>query len=161
MSWALTPLTEEQREIQRTAREFAAGGDRAALRRSGTATRTSSRSLVAKLGELGFLGMMIPEEYDGLGLDTLTYLVALEEIAIVDASVAVHDERAQLAAHADAAQLGSRGAERALPQADGARRAARRVRALGARSRLRRRVARARRPCATATTGCSTARRRG
>ena len=33
--------------------------------------------------------MLIPEEYDGLGLDTLTYLVALEEIAIVDASVAV------------------------------------------------------------------------
>ena len=33
--------------------------------------------------------MLIPEEYDGLGLDTLTYLVALEEIAAVDASVAV------------------------------------------------------------------------
>ena len=33
--------------------------------------------------------MLIPEEYDGLGLDTLTYLVALEEIATVDASVAV------------------------------------------------------------------------
>ena len=33
--------------------------------------------------------MMIPEQYDGLGLDTLTYLVALEEIATVDASVAV------------------------------------------------------------------------
>jgi alkylation response protein AidB-like acyl-CoA dehydrogenase len=33
--------------------------------------------------------MMIPEEYDGLALDTLTYLVALEEIATVDASVAV------------------------------------------------------------------------
>ena len=35
------------------------------------------------MGELGFLGMMIPEEYDGLGLDTTTYLVALEEIAAV------------------------------------------------------------------------------
>ena len=35
----------------------------------------------AKLGALGFLGMLIPEEYDGLGLDTLTYLLALEEIA--------------------------------------------------------------------------------
>ena len=33
------------------------------------------------MGELGFLGMLIPEEYDGLGLDTSTYLVALEEIA--------------------------------------------------------------------------------
>src|SRR5690242_768029 len=88
MAWALTPLTEEQREIQRTAREFAlaeiapysAAWDRDAY---------FEPALVGKLGALGFLGMMIPEEYDGLGLDTLTYLVALEEIAIVDASVAV------------------------------------------------------------------------
>src|SRR6476469_3963213 len=88
MAWALTPLTEEQREIQRVAREFAmheiaphsAQWDRDAY---------FEPSLVPKLGALGFLGMMLPEEYDGLGLDTLTYLVALEEIAIVDASVAV------------------------------------------------------------------------
>jgi alkylation response protein AidB-like acyl-CoA dehydrogenase len=46
-------------------------------------------TLVDKLGQLGFLGMLVPEQYEGLGLDTLTYLVALEEIAIVDASVAV------------------------------------------------------------------------
>lgn len=46
-------------------------------------------SLVSKFGELGFLGMLIPEEYDGLALDTLTYLVALEEIAAADASAAV------------------------------------------------------------------------
>ncbi len=88
MPWALTPLTEEQREIQRTAREFAlaeiaphsAAWDRDAY---------FEPALVPKMGELGFLGMMIPEEYDGLGLDTLTYLLALEEIAAVDASVAV------------------------------------------------------------------------
>jgi len=41
------------------------------------------------LGDLGFLGMLTAEEYDGLGLDTVTYLVALEEIAAADASVAV------------------------------------------------------------------------
>jgi alkylation response protein AidB-like acyl-CoA dehydrogenase len=41
------------------------------------------------LGELGFFGMLIPEAYDGLGLDTLTYLIALEEIAAGDASVAI------------------------------------------------------------------------
>ncbi len=46
-------------------------------------------SLVKKLGDAGLLGMMIPEQYDGLGLDTLTYLIALEEIAAVDASTAV------------------------------------------------------------------------
>jgi alkylation response protein AidB-like acyl-CoA dehydrogenase len=46
-------------------------------------------ALIGKLAELGFLGMMVPEQYDGLGLETLTYLVALEEIAAVDASTAV------------------------------------------------------------------------
>jgi len=88
MAWALTPLTEEQREIQRVARDFAlqeiaphsAEWDRDAY---------FDTSLVEKLGALGFLGMLLPEEYGGLGLDTLTYLVALEEIATVDASVAV------------------------------------------------------------------------
>ena len=88
MAWALTPLTEDQREIQRLAHDFAeheiapysAQWDRDAY---------FDPSLVEKLGALGFLGMMIPEEYDGLGLDTLTYLVALEEIARVDASAAV------------------------------------------------------------------------
>src|SRR5665647_3072182 len=46
-------------------------------------------SIVKKMGDLGFLGMLLPEEYDGLGVDTSTYLVALEEIAVVDASAAV------------------------------------------------------------------------
>ena len=41
------------------------------------------------MGKLGFLGMMLPEKYDGLGLDTCTYCVALEEIAAADASIAV------------------------------------------------------------------------
>ena len=42
-----------------------------------------------KLRELGFLGLRIPEEYEGLGLDELTYLMMLEEIAAADAAVAV------------------------------------------------------------------------
>src|SRR5215471_3759931 len=88
MSWALTPLTEEQREIQRVAREFA---EREIAPHSAQWDRDAyfEPALVRQLGELGFLGMMIPEAYEGLGLDTLTYLVALEEIATVDASVAV------------------------------------------------------------------------
>jgi alkylation response protein AidB-like acyl-CoA dehydrogenase len=88
VSWALHPLTEEQTEVQRLARDFAraeitphaADWDQKAY---------FEPSLVKKLGELGFLGMMLPEEYDGLGADTGTYLIALEEIAAADASVAV------------------------------------------------------------------------
>ena len=88
MSWALHPLTEEQSEVQKLAREFA----------QAEITPHSSEwdqkaywepSLVKKLGDLGFLGMMLPEQYDGLGADTGTYLIALEEIAAADASVAV------------------------------------------------------------------------
>lgn len=84
----LFPLTEEQREIQRTAREFAAAEitpHAAAWDRDACFDPT----LIAKFGALGFLGMLIPEEYDGLALDTVTYLVALEEIAAADASAAV------------------------------------------------------------------------
>ncbi len=47
------------------------------------------RDVVDELGKLGFLGMTTPEEYDGMGLDTLTYLLALEEISAADAAVAV------------------------------------------------------------------------
>jgi alkylation response protein AidB-like acyl-CoA dehydrogenase len=88
MAWALTPLTEVQREIQRVAREFATK-EIAPHSAAWDRDQHFEPSLIPRLGELGFLGMMIPEEYDGLGLDTLTYLVALEEIAAVDASVAV------------------------------------------------------------------------
>ena len=88
MSWALIPLTEEQREIQRTARDFG----RAEITPHADAWDRAEAydvGIVDKLAELGFLGMLIPEEYDGLGLDTRTYLVALEEISAADASVAV------------------------------------------------------------------------
>src|SRR6184192_457647 len=47
------------------------------------------RDVVDELGRLGFLGMCTPEEYDGMGLDTVTYLMLLEEIAAADASIAV------------------------------------------------------------------------
>ena len=84
----LSHLTPEQREIQHAARDFA----RAELAPYTTQWDRDAYfepTLVRKLGELGFLGMLVPESFDGLGLDTLTYLVALEEIAAVDASVAV------------------------------------------------------------------------
>ena len=90
MSTALeTPgLSEIQRQIVELARDFArtkiepfaAEWDR---------TKHFARDVIDELGKLGFLGMVTPEEYGGLGLDTLTYLLALEEIAAADASIAV------------------------------------------------------------------------
>ena len=80
--------TEEQRLIRRTAREFAEKElaphlferDRDAM---------DSREKLLELGSLGFLGMLIPEAYGGIGADTLSMMIALEEIAAVDPSTAV------------------------------------------------------------------------
>jgi alkylation response protein AidB-like acyl-CoA dehydrogenase len=88
-SLAGTRLTEEQREILTLARTFA----RNELRPGAESRDVNEDSFdirpVRMLGELGFLGMLIPEEHDGLGLDMLTYLYVLEEIAWGDPSVAV------------------------------------------------------------------------
>jgi alkylation response protein AidB-like acyl-CoA dehydrogenase len=45
--------------------------------------------IVKKLGELGFMGMMVPPEWGGAGMDTISYVLAMEEISKVDASVGV------------------------------------------------------------------------
>ena len=87
-SEVIFPLTEEQREIQRTAREFAAA-EITPFTAQWDRDSYFEPALVKKLGDLGFLGMLIPERYDGLGLDALTYLMALEEISTHDASVGV------------------------------------------------------------------------
>ena len=52
-------------------------------------TEDFDRAIVDQLGELGFLGMLVPAEYDGLGTDMLTYLCALEELAWGDPAVAL------------------------------------------------------------------------
>jgi alkylation response protein AidB-like acyl-CoA dehydrogenase len=44
---------------------------------------------VKQMGELGLLGMMVPEQYNGAGLDTISYVLAMEEISKVDASAGV------------------------------------------------------------------------
>ncbi len=45
--------------------------------------------LVAELGELGLMGMTIPEEYGGAGTDTVSYAIAVEELTRIDSSVAI------------------------------------------------------------------------
>jgi alkylation response protein AidB-like acyl-CoA dehydrogenase len=81
-------LTAEQQQIRDLARQFAEEEIRPHLD-EWERQEELPRGLVRQLGELGFLGMLIPEEWDGLGLDTVSYLVALEEIAWGDASAAL------------------------------------------------------------------------
>jgi len=81
-------FTEEQLMIKQTAKEFA---------ESEIAPTAVERDLkaefpyeiVKKLGELGFMGMMVSPEWGGAGLDTISYVLAMEEISKVDASVGV------------------------------------------------------------------------
>jgi alkylation response protein AidB-like acyl-CoA dehydrogenase len=83
-----TQLTDTQRQIQELAREFASE-HLAPHAAEWDARHHFPREQIQKLGELGFLGMLVPERYDGLGLDTVTYLLALEEIAAADGATAV------------------------------------------------------------------------
>jgi alkylation response protein AidB-like acyl-CoA dehydrogenase len=81
-------FTETQLMIQETARKFAE--DELA---PSVAERDEKEEFpfeaVKKLGELGFMGMMVPEKYGGAGLDTVSYVLAMEEISKVDASCGV------------------------------------------------------------------------
>jgi alkylation response protein AidB-like acyl-CoA dehydrogenase len=81
-------FSDTQLLIQETARKFAE--DRLApssVERDEHAIFPAD--LVKELGELGFMGMMVPEEWGGAGLDTLSYVLAMIEISRVDASVGV------------------------------------------------------------------------
>jgi len=81
-------FTEEQLMIQQAARDFAQRELlHDVLERDEKAIFPAEH--VRKLGELGFLGMMIDPKYDGGGMDTVSYILAMEEISKIDASVAV------------------------------------------------------------------------
>ena len=81
-------LTEEQVELRALAREFARGEIRP-FAPGWDAQRFLDPEVFRKLGELGFLGMRVPEAFGGLELDLTTYLLILEELAWGDASVAL------------------------------------------------------------------------
>jgi alkylation response protein AidB-like acyl-CoA dehydrogenase len=81
-------MTPEQLQIRDLAREFAEGELRPHAEEWDRESHFP-REIIGKLGELGFLGMLLPEAWDGLELDTLSYLLALEQIAWGDSSVAV------------------------------------------------------------------------
>ncbi len=81
-------FTEEQIMIRDSAKEFAeAEIAPSAVERDINAE--FPKDIVKKLGELGFLGMMVPPELGGAGLDTISYVLAMIEISKVDASVGV------------------------------------------------------------------------
>jgi len=84
----LYQLTEEQRAVQEAAREFAQNSLKpGVIERDSTMTYPAEQ--VREMGELGFLGMMVREEYGGGGMDTLSYVLAMEELSKIDNSCSV------------------------------------------------------------------------
>src|ERR1700739_1057750 len=81
-------LTEEQQMIRKAARDFA---EAECLR--GVIERDEQQKFpkeqIEKLAALGFMGMMVKPEYSGSGMETSAYVLAMEEISKIDASVSV------------------------------------------------------------------------
>jgi alkylation response protein AidB-like acyl-CoA dehydrogenase len=81
-------LTQEQQLVRDTVREFA----REKVAPVAEELDRESRfpyELVAELGELGLMGLPVPEEYGGAGGDTVSYALAIEELTRIDSSVAI------------------------------------------------------------------------
>jgi len=81
-------LTDEQRLLRDTVRDFAQH-EVAPVAGELDRTKTFPYELVKKMGELGLMGIPFPEEYGGGGADTLTYALAVEELAKIDSSVCI------------------------------------------------------------------------
>lgn len=81
-------LSEEHQAVQAAARDFAQTGLLPGVIERDTAQHFDP-SLLRKMADLGFLGMMVAPEYGGGGMDTLAYVLAMEEISKVDASAGV------------------------------------------------------------------------
>ncbi len=81
-------LTEEQRLIQAAARDFAQNDLLPGVIERDEAQKFPTDE-VRKMGELGFLGMMVDPKFGGSGLDTLSYVLVMEELSKIDASSSV------------------------------------------------------------------------
>jgi alkylation response protein AidB-like acyl-CoA dehydrogenase len=81
-------LTEEQLAVRDAARDFARNELLPGVIERDEKQHFPS-DLIGKMAELGFMGMMTDPQYNGSGMDTLSYVIALEEISKIDASAAV------------------------------------------------------------------------
>ena len=81
-------LSEEHLSVQKAARNFAQE-----VLKPGVIERDDKQKFpteeIKQLGQLGFLGMMVDPKYGGGGMDTISYVLAMEEISKVDASCSV------------------------------------------------------------------------
>ena len=81
-------LTEEQLAVQEAARDFAQNELKEGVIERDT-NMTFATEQVKKMGEMGFMGMMVSPDYGGSGMDTISYVLAMEEISKIDNSCSV------------------------------------------------------------------------
>lgn len=81
-------LTEEQLAVQQAARDFAQNELLPGVIERDTHQKFPIEQ-VKKMGELGFMGMMVDPKYNGGGMDSISYVLAMEEISKIDASASV------------------------------------------------------------------------
>ncbi len=81
-------LNEEQMMIQKAARDFAQNECLPGVIERDE-TQTFPREQIEKLADLGFMGIMVDPKYGGAGMDTVSYVLAMEELSKIDASVSV------------------------------------------------------------------------
>jgi alkylation response protein AidB-like acyl-CoA dehydrogenase len=81
----LFPLTDEHEMIRQAARDFAQN-EIGRVAAEFDETGDFPQETIRKMGEMGFMGIEVPEAYGGAGMDTLSYVLALEEICKVDAA---------------------------------------------------------------------------
>jgi alkylation response protein AidB-like acyl-CoA dehydrogenase len=84
----LFELNDEQKMIRQAARDFAVNECLPGVIERDEKQKFPKEQII-KLAELGFLGMMVSPQYGGAGMDTISYVLAMEEISKVDASVSV------------------------------------------------------------------------
>jgi alkylation response protein AidB-like acyl-CoA dehydrogenase len=85
METHLFTLTDEHKMIQQAARDFAQN-EIVPIAPEFDESGEFPRKTVAAMGEMGFMGIEVPEHYGGAGMDTLSYVLALEEICKADAA---------------------------------------------------------------------------
>jgi alkylation response protein AidB-like acyl-CoA dehydrogenase len=85
VSDALFPLSNEHKMIRDAARDFARN-EIAPIAAQFDESGEFPYETIKKMGEMGFMGIEVPEQYGGAGMDTMSYVLALEEICKVDAS---------------------------------------------------------------------------
>src|SRR6187549_1990780 len=81
-------LTEEHLSVQQAARDFAKNELLPGVIDRDTEQKFP-KDQIRKMGELGFMGMMVDPKYNGGGMDTISYVLAMEEISKIDASASV------------------------------------------------------------------------